>query len=253
MNILAFDTSLAACSAAVARGLASGGPSAGSMSADAVHGEFEPMASGHAERLPQMISAVMAAAGLVFSDLDRIAVTNGPGSFTGTRIAVAAARALALSFPRTEVVVLSSLAVMAASIAGSRPTDAAGACVPVISEAEFLIAVDARRGEVYVQHFAEGGVTAVTEPMLLPVSQAAALGGAGRLVVAGSGARAVAEAARLAGRDAEACLPGLLPDARAMCGLASVTEPVRGAIKPLYLRPADAKAQTGKSIERVAS
>lgn len=249
MNILAFDTSHAACSAAAVRGMDPHAPPEAAAPAAA----FEPMATGHAERLPRMIADVMEAAGLAFADLDRIAVTTGPGSFTGTRIAVAAARALALSFPRCAVVAASSLAVMAVTAVrtlredGAQPRNCVDPALPL------LIAVDARRGEVYVQQFQAGGGEAVSGPLLLPVAEAASLGGAGPLVVAGSGAHAVAEAARAAGRDFRPHLPELLPDARDLCRLAVTLEPARGPIKPLYLRPADAKPQTGKSIERVAS
>lgn len=248
MNILAFDTSFAACSAAAARGLDPVAPADAALAA-----EFELMATGHAERLPRMIAGVMETAGLAFSDLDRIAVTTGPGSFTGTRIAVAAARALALSCPRADVVTASSLAVMAASAVRALRDDITQPHNSAVLEFPFLIAVDARRGEVYVQQFQAGGGEAVSGPLLLPVAEAASLGGAGPLIVAGSGARDVAEAARAAGRDCRSHLPELLPDARDLCRLAATMEPAHGPIRPLYLRPADAKPQTGKSIERVAS
>ncbi len=210
------------------------------------------MATGHAERLPLMIAEVMAAAGLAFSDLDRVAVTNGPGSFTGTRISVAAARALSLS-SSVEVIVVSSLAVMseqAAVLLSEHIEDARKTATDV---APLLIAVDARRAEVYVQQFKSGGADAVTGPLLLPAADAATLGEKGPLVVAGSGAAAVAEAAVEAGRKVTAHLPGLLPDARDLCRLATTMEPAHGAVKPLYLRPADAKPQTGRSIGRATT
>lgn len=56
----------------------------------------EPMARGHAERLFPMIDEVLAEAGAGFDDLTRVAVCTGPGSFTGLRVGVAAARGLAL-------------------------------------------------------------------------------------------------------------------------------------------------------------
>src|SRR6266853_3397229 len=86
MKVLAFDSSAAACSAAVRDG--DGGLLA--------H-RFESLARGHAERLMPMLRAVMAEAGLAFAALDLIAVTTGPGSFTGIRVGLAAARGLALA------------------------------------------------------------------------------------------------------------------------------------------------------------
>jgi len=247
MNILAFDTCFAACSAAVAMA-----HDPGEIALERLHGRFEPMEAGHAERLVPMIGEVMAAAGLGFANLDRISMTHGPGSFTGTRISVAAARALALSFC-VDVVAVSSLAVMAEQAARSlvSPLQAARNTGP--GEASLLIAVDARRGEVYVQQFHSGGADPVTEPLLLPAHEAAALGGAAPLIVAGSGAAAVVEAANASGRRATAHLPNLLPDARDLCRLAATMQPGPSAIKPLYLRPADARPQTGKSIERATT
>lgn len=247
MNILAFDTCFAACSCAVAKSF-----DPGEVALDRLYGMYEPMETGHAERLVSMIGEVMSAAGLDFADLDRIAVTHGPGSFTGTRISVAAARAVASSFS-ADVVAVSSLAVMAEQAARHLAAKSQAARNPGTGEATLLIAVDARRGEVYVQQFQTGGADPLTEPMLLPVREAAALGGAGSLIVAGSGAAAVAETAIMVGHRAVACLPGLLPDSRDLCRLAATMQPGSGVIKPLYLRPADAKPQTGKSIERATT
>jgi len=72
------------------------------------------MSAGHAERLLPMISAVLDDTGLRPDALDRIAVTVGPGTFTGTRIAIAAARALAL-VAKVPVVTMTSLKLMAMS------------------------------------------------------------------------------------------------------------------------------------------
>lgn len=245
MNILAFDTCFAACSAAAL----SFDP--GASAPDRLHGLFEPMATGHAERLVAMIGEVMVGAGLAFADLDRIAVTNGPGSFTGTRISVAAARALALSFS-VDVVAVSSLAVMAEQAARYLASEPNATHLSGLNGASLLIAVDARRGEVYAQQFRTSGADPITAPLLLPARDAAALGD-GPLIVAGSGAEAVVEAANILGRRAAAHLPGLLPDARVMCHLAATMQPGSGVIKPLYLRPADAKPQTGKTIERATT
>ena len=89
MNILSLDTCFDACSVAAGRGLRSLTPG--------ISFAFEAMQKGHAERLLPMIEMVMCEAGLEFKSLDRIAVTYGPGTFTGTRICVSAARALALA------------------------------------------------------------------------------------------------------------------------------------------------------------
>lgn len=93
------------------------------------------MEKGQAERLMPLISDLLAEAGVVLADLSAIAVGTGPGNFTGVRIAVAAARGLALGLgvPAIGVTRLEALAY--------------GLPRPV------TVIEDARRGEVYVQRF----------------------------------------------------------------------------------------------------
>ena len=270
MNILAFDTCFAACSAAAGRVPVPGGGQA-RVSADSAElsALFEPMDKGHAERLPGMIAQVMRASGVGFSQLDRIAVTNGPGSFTGTRIAVAAARALGLGGER-DIVAVSSLAVMAAGAVRLLNGEHDHNCndhgrneaANVLRGGGLLsIAVDARRGEVYVQQFQIVGseecrsplLETLSEPLLLTVAEASSLGGDLQVVLAGSAAASVAHAAVLAGRSALACLSDLQPDAQDLAVLGARMEPLHTAVRPLYMRPADAKPQMGKSIERASS
>lgn len=241
MNILAFDTCFNACSVAVGRDV--GGP-AGKLEA-----YFEPRDTGHAEVLMPMIRRAMAAAQLGFDRIDRIAVTNGPGSFTGTRIGVSAARALALATGRP-VVAVSSLAVMVEDAidqigvdpaTGKRDADA----VPI------AIVVDARRGQVYVQLFGKSGLDPLTPPQVLDAAEAARLGGSGGIQFVGSGAEMVAAMARAAGREASAHLPLLLPDACSLAGLAAVLPTNVGPVSPLYLREADAKPPADPAIARL--
>lgn len=237
MNILAFDTCFNACSVAVGRDVGS--------HHERLEQYFEPRETGHAEALMPMIDKAMSDSGLGFKDLDRIAVTTGPGTFTGMRIAVSAARALALA-TGVPLVGASSLAVMA--------EDAADDLGERLDGRALVVAVDARRGQVYAQAFrwggeSGGGLVALTPPILASYGEAAALGEAG-LVVSGSGGELVAEAARAAGRAAEAVLPRQQPDACALLYLAQRL-PLAGApLKPLYLRPADAKPQVGGTIAR---
>ena len=233
MNILAFDTCFDACSVCVAEKR-----EGGVLELASARERFE---TGHAERLLPMIDEVMAKAAVAFDDLNLIAVTVGPGTFTGTRIGVAAARALVLT-TGLGVVGLSSLAVMADMAAdefGARP-----------GGEDLAVAVDARRGEVYVQLFAPSGLTHKSQPMLLSVEDAARLGGEGPLLVIGSGGAAVADAGAREGRRVTARLPDLLPDASALAQMAAHYAPGKTPPAPFYLRAPDAKPQDGKSIAR---
>ena len=228
MNILAFDTCFDGCSVCVAE-----------RRGDAVvplSFLMERFETGHAERLIPMIGEAMQQARLNFDHLGRIAVTVGPGTFTGTRIGVAATRALVLA-TGAQTVGVSSLAVMA-EVARREVTAPALAVVVV-----------ARRGEVYAQLFgAGGGLDAKSPPQLLSIEDAAQIGD-GAMVFVGSGSAAVAAAARDR-RDAVARLPELLPDAKALAHLGGALEASDAPLVPLYLRPPDAKPQDSKAVAR---
>lgn len=219
MNIIAFDTCFDACSVAVGRGLRTLTPAIASV--------FEPMKTGHAERLLPMIDEAMAEAGLSFAKLDRIVVTNGPGTFTGMRIGVATARALAL-VTGAPIVAVSSLALMAMS-----------ADIPGDGARGLAIAGDARRDEVYLQQFDRHTLTALSPPKVLSLESAARSLGANPIVIAGSGARALAAEASRRGVDAEAVLPDLLPQAIDVLFRGIELRPQK-IIAPLYLRAPDA-------------
>ena len=200
---------------------------------------FEVRDRGHAERLMPMIAEVMAEAGLTFADIDRIAVTTGPGSFTGVRVGIAAARGLALASGRP-VVAATSLAVMAQQ---------AAALLDQGRTARLLaVALDARRGMVFLQLF-DVANSELGPPVLLAPEDVPALVEGRAVVVVGSAAGAVAEAINAAGGNAEATLPDLQPHARALAQMADRLAPV-SPLRPLYLRPPDVKPQADKSLAR---
>jgi tRNA threonylcarbamoyladenosine biosynthesis protein TsaB len=222
-NLLAFDASLAAVSAAVVC----------RREGDAIAREaFEPRSGEHAAQLMAMIEAVMREAGVTFAMLERIAVTIGPGSFTGVRVGIAAARGLGLASGHP-VVGASSLAVMAREAVRLLPTQAARG---------LAVAVDAGRGMVYFQLF-EPGPAPASPPLYLAPTEAQRLLGARDVLLVGSGADAVGSAVAAAGGRPEATLPSLQPRARALLplGAAAASDPVR----PLYLRPHGAKEPAG--------
>ncbi|MBO0766075.1 MAG: tRNA (adenosine(37)-N6)-threonylcarbamoyltransferase complex dimerization subunit type 1 TsaB, partial [Hyphomicrobiaceae bacterium] len=154
MNVLAFDTCLGAVSAAVRRRGAAG---------EVLCEAFELRTAGHAERLLPMIAEVMEEAAMGFKDLDRIAVTLGPGGFTGVRVGIATARALALAAGKPAVGA-TSLAVMA-----HRARELLGEAA---KGRRLVAAVDAHRGALYLQSFPPG--TTDAGPALLLAPQEAA-------------------------------------------------------------------------------
>ena len=228
MKILALDTTLGACSASVA---------VGETGAHELFSAFELRDREHAEVIMGMIEKVMGEAGLAFSALDAIAATVGPGSFTGVRVGVAAARGLALAAD-CPLIGVTSLEVMARQ-ALQQLDDAPDT---------LAIAVDARRGEVYQALYSGAGETLSPPAALTPEQAAAQLPETGTLSIAGSGAHLVGEVEMK--RTANVVLTDLQPDAARLAEMALTRSPIKGPLHPLYLRAPDAKPQTGKSVPR---
>lgn len=231
MNVLAFDTCLGAVSAAVRW-----------HGADRwlLREAYEPRSTGHAERLMPMIAEVMEESGLDFPALDRIAVTVGPGGFTSVRVGVSAARALALATGKP-VVATTSLAVMAHR--------AEELLEGVAERRRLVVAVDAHRGALYVQGF--GGDRAQTSEAALLLSPQEAADRIGReaTLIVGSAGPALAALACEAGGDAQHRLPDLQPHARSLAVMAPWLAPI-SPVRPLYLRPPDARAQDVPPLAR---
>ena len=99
---------------------------------------------GNAERLVPLVEEVLVEAELRADEVDRIAVTLGPGTFTGVRVGVAAARGFSLGL-RKPVVGITSLAAMAHR--------ARQLLKPEEASWPIVVAVDARRGMIYLQRF----------------------------------------------------------------------------------------------------
>jgi tRNA threonylcarbamoyl adenosine modification protein YeaZ len=219
MRLLAIDTAFEACSV----GVVDGPPILVS----------EVIGRGHAERLFGMIESAMEDAGLVFAELDRIAVTVGPGSFTGLRVGIAAARGLALVIgcPAVGIGTLSVHAERARALVGAKPV---------------LTVLDARRDELYGQSFGPGG-DPLTEPQVGDAASFAARWMPG-VVLAGSGADLVAGAI---GGTVEIAHRESAPDIAAMVRLELRAPPSSAAPRPLYLRPPDAKPQADKRMARL--
>jgi tRNA threonylcarbamoyl adenosine modification protein YeaZ len=221
MRLLAIDTALEACSVGV------------------LGGEREVLVSqtigrGHAERLMGMIEAAMAEAGLAVAGLDRIAVIVGPGSFTGLRVGIAAARGLAL-VTGAPAVGIGTLAVHAETARHE------------IGDVPILAVLAAGRGEIYGQSFAADGTPESPPEAAAPETFARRL--RANTLLAGSGAPALAA---LLGDEARARTvhERSAPDLASLCRLALVAPLPREAPRPLYLRPPDAKPQAAARIAR---
>jgi len=213
MRVLALDTALAACSAAFA-----------------VDGQLRghrhvELGTGHAERLMPMVEAARHDAGLEYRELDLIAVTFGPGTFTGVRIGLAAARALALPHA-TPIAGVGTLQAIAWGAEPGTP---------------LLVAIDARRGQFYVQAFT-AALDAAGPPRLESADEIVAhgAGDADGLRLAGSGGPFLS--ARLGGASLADAADE--PDAAVIAGraetLAATARPGEPPA-PLYLRAPDAR------------
>ncbi len=205
MRVLVIDAALDACTAAVFE------------DGRALGVRSEVMARGHSERLGGFVRDAVAEAGGGFEALDRIGVTVGPGSFTGLRVGLAFAQGLgaALGLP---VVGVSTLAALARSADGGQGASAA--------------VIDARRGQVYIQLFEDGGALSDAEALSLEDAVTRLAGKVWR--IAGSGAALVGgEPSTLTA-----------PDPAALAALTAARDPAENPPSPLYLRAPDATPPT---------
>jgi tRNA threonylcarbamoyladenosine biosynthesis protein TsaB len=215
MKILSLDTTMAACSAAIID----------TDRTPPLAAAFVAMERGHAEALPPMVAEVVAQSGLGFSDIDRIAVTIGPGTFTGLRIGLSFARGLGLA-AGIPVAGIDSLSAIAANEAAKAP---------------LLVVSDARNDEVYAAVF-DPDRKLISAPHVTSASGAAAGLPSGTLVM-GTAARAVLAAG--ARNELVLSLADDLPIAAHFARLAKSLTP--GAMPaPLYLRAPDAKPQSSQ-------
>lgn len=233
MLTLALDTSGENCAVALAK-------SGNGLSVLARRSEA--LGRGHAERLMSMIGEALVEAGLTYADLERIAVTTGPGSFTGTRIGVAAARglALALGIPAVGVSVLDAL------------IEAAREKADVL----LVAALDARRGEIYAKVVGLDGKPGSGTTMLeAQVTTAAALARAitelnkKPVTLTGSAAAEIARILGETGTTATIAGEAACVDISTVAALGALCESNSPPV-PLYLRPPDAKPQTGMAVAR---
>jgi tRNA threonylcarbamoyladenosine biosynthesis protein TsaB len=215
MIVLALDTSMAGCSAALydvaqARILAD---------------RFDLVQKGHADLIAPLVRQLMNDAGLAFPNLGRIGVTIGPGSFTGVRTGLAMARGLglALGIPVVGLDTLSAIACNAADWGAS-----------------LIVVADARRSQVYYASFGPG-LRLEDGPAVLALDEALMRLPKGDATILGTGADALIEASSC--KNLVRSQGGDLPRAGAFAGRIADMEPRGDPPEPLYLRPPDARPQ----------
>src|SRR5882757_53400 len=217
MLILAIDTALDACAAAV---LDTG-------QNRLIAQESLAMKRGHAEALMPLIARVMKGAGIPFASLDRIAATTGPGSFTGLRVGLSAARGIALAANKPVVGVTTLTAYAAPVVTENREQ-------PVIS------AIDARHDHVYLQVVSGDGGSLI-RPRLAPIEEALGASRFGAPHLVGNAARILAD------RWPVDALPPFkvdaqpAPDIAWVAWLGAAVSPDTAPARPYYLRAPDAK------------
>jgi tRNA threonylcarbamoyladenosine biosynthesis protein TsaB len=219
MLILAIDTALDACAACVLD----------TDAARVIAQESQAMKRGHAEALMPLIGRVIKESGVAFAALDRIAVTTGPGSFTGLRVGLSAARGIALAANKP-VVGLSTLTAYAAPVVGQN------AAQPVLS------AIDARHDQVYFQ-VVSGDGGSLMRPRVAPIEEAlgAAQFGAAHLV--GNAAKILADRWPADAAPPFKVDPQPAPDIAWLAWLGAAVSPDIAPARPYYLRAPDAKPQ----------
>ncbi len=220
MLCLALDTCFGCCSAAL-------------YDADAQHivaAHHALMERGHAEAIAPMVQAVLAEGDVTVKDLERIAVTTGPGTFTGLRIGLALAQGMGLAL-QIPVVGLSSLLATAAPVLGRDKT------ISIVHKA-------GATGQFYVQHFGSNG-TALCEILLQSAGDIAVPPDA---LLIGTGVDAIAPHA-IRERQFD------LPVAEHFAWLAAtLPQDAEHLAKPHYARPPDAKPQIARiHVSRVGA
>jgi tRNA threonylcarbamoyladenosine biosynthesis protein TsaB len=224
--VLAIDTSLGACSVAVYDIFLS----------QTLAVQSRPMMRGHAEALLPMAERVMHDAGLTFEQVDRFVSTTGPGSFTGLRVGIAAARGFALACGKPAV--------------GVSTLDAL--CAPHTSESEtvpIVAAIDAKHGNFFLQMMGAGGRVLIG-PRIVALDEAIRSVAIGLARIVGSGAET------LASHWPEHVPAPLLVDPRAapdvvwVARLGAQADPERARARPLYLRLPDARPQDSHRLMR---
>lgn len=226
MTTLALDTCLDVCSVALIDSERGG----------VLAAKHVPMSRGHAEALFPLIEGVFSEAGKASGDLTQIAVTVGPGTFTGIRIGLSAARGLAVKSDLPVIGITSLEAIRLCAIS------------PALAVHPVAALIDARRGEVYGAIFGPSGEIQV-QARIFPATYLSNHLPDETLIVAGSGAAlAMAQSSRFMAAESDE-----LPDASVWGQQVTNRTPLDAPV-PTYLRAPDAKSPSEKSrVQRLSS
>lgn len=173
----------------------------------------EELAKGHAEIIFDRIAQLLARNNSTYENLTRIAITTGPGSFTGLRIGLSAGRGLGLSL---DIPVIGVPVLLAMSLSAPK-----GQPVSILR--------DARRDEAYVQNFSAPGMP-LTDPTVLPTA-----------------------AARAKVPQGTTCLEPDRVDIALLAAFAATAGAADFPPTPCYVRAADAKPQTKAKVARAGA
>lgn len=220
MLILAIDTALDACAAGV-------------LDTDAnrlIARESHAMKRGHAEALMPLLARVIKDSGIGFAALDRIAVTTGPGSFTGLRVGISAARGIALAADKP-VVGVTTLAAFAAPRLREH------------GEHPILSAIDARHDHVYFQLVGGDGASLI-QPRVASIEEVLDASRLGAPQLVGNAAKILGDR-----WPPDAPAPMLIdakpaPGIQWVAWLGAAVDPETSPARPYYLRAPDARPQT---------
>mgnify|MGYP001201478440 CR=1 FL=1 len=215
MLVLGMDSATSACSVAVLR------------DGRVVAHEFEAMVKRQAAALVPMIARVLKAASSSVIELDLIAVTVGPGAYTGVRIGLSTAQTLSLA-AQVPLVGVTTLEAVAGAIGPSME--------------DILVVMETKRSDFYVQLFRKDGTTGA-DPAAMNAADLLKAFPEAEVRLAGDAAERAAEVFRKAGRAVFVVSPDGLPDAVwvSRVGAGRAEEAYIGFAKPLYLRPPDAR------------
>ncbi len=224
MIVLALDTALAACSVCLFD----------AQRDKVIASESAMLGKGHAEALLPMLERVIAKLDGGWSAVDRIGVVVGPGSYTGLRVGIAAARAVALATGRPAIGV-TTLAALAAPLVG------------VSEEVPIAAAIDARHGNLFFQLFSPDGHP-LGEPAALSLTEAAQRIGDRPVHLVGSASPALHSVVSQTGGVARSSLAEAAPDIVCVAKLAAAADPKASPPDPVYVKPAQARPLAEQGI-----